>query len=82
MPYCQKSADIEQSIMSAQIFAAARKSMLDQIGSGDFSTLLQWLRTNIHNKASLLEVNDILTEATGEALNENYFIEHLKARYG
>jgi carboxypeptidase Taq len=73
------------AMMAAQLFGAAKRTMPDvltDIGSGDFSGLLDWLRTNVHSKGSLLSVQDLLVEATGEELNESFFVEHLKARYG
>ena len=72
------------AMMAAQLFAAATRSMpdvLDDIGRGDFSNLLGWLRENVHSKGSLYTVSDLLVSATGEDLNESFFVEHLKQRY-
>ncbi len=72
------------AMMAAQQFAAARKEMpdiLQQLGRGDVSGLLGWVRRNIHEQGSLHTVSHLMTKATGEDLNEKYFIEHLKARY-
>ena len=73
------------AMMAAQFFSSAKQSipgLLDQLGDGDFNNLLGWLRENVHGKGSLLSVDDLLIQATGNPLNENFFIEHLKARYG
>ena len=72
------------AMMAAQQFAAAKAEMpdvLDQLGSGDVSGLLGWVRRNIHERASLYTVSDLMTHATGEDLNEQFFVNHLKARY-
>ena len=72
------------AMMAAQMFTAVKRELpdvLDQIGLGDFSGLLGWLRSNVHGKGSLLSVDDLLTQATGEELNASHFLNHLKTRY-
>ena len=72
------------AMMAAQIFAAARRAMpnvLDEIGQGDFSHLLNWLREKVHGKGSFYPVSELLISATGEDLNETFFVDHLKQRY-
>ena len=70
--------------MAAQIFAAAKRAMpslLDDISRGEFSNLLNWLRENVHGEGSFYSVSDLLVSATGEDLNERFFVDHLKQRY-
>ncbi|MBL6690551.1 MAG: carboxypeptidase M32 [Pseudomonadales bacterium] len=72
------------AMMAAQQFAAAKREMpdiLDQLSQGNVGDLLGWVRKNIHQRASLYTVSDLMTKATGEDLNEQFFVEHLKARY-
>lgn len=72
------------AMMAAQQFAAARKEMpdiLDQLGQGEVSGLLGWVRKNVHERGSLYSVSDLMIQATGEDLNEQFFVDHLKARY-
>jgi len=72
------------AMMAAQFFGAARRALpgvLDDVSKGDFSDLLGWLRRHVHGRGSLLSSEDLLEEATGEALNPEYFLKHLKARY-
>ncbi|MCG8512394.1 MAG: carboxypeptidase M32 [Rhodospirillales bacterium] len=72
------------AMTAAQIFDAAKKAdpgIEPGIAKGEFSRLLDWLRTNIHGKGSLLSTNDLLTEATGRPLDADVFKAHLKARY-
>lgn len=72
------------AMLAAQLMAAARQAepQLDaRIAEGDPSLLLEWLRTNIWQQGSLLETSELITRATGEALNPEYYRRHLRARY-
>ena len=71
-------------MMAAQLFAAAKRAvpgLMTDVADGNFSSLLSWLRTNVHQQGSLLSVSDLLISATGEDLNESWFVNHLKSRY-
>ena len=72
------------AMTAAQIFAVARRRLPDlaqDIRRGDFGPLLDWLRSEIHGRASLLSTGDLLRQVTGEPLNPAFFEEHLRARY-
>lgn len=72
------------NLIAAQLFAAIKKahpSILNEIGAGNFTTLFEWLKTNIHSKGSSLKFSALLQQATGEELNPEYFITHIKNRY-
>ena len=72
------------AMCAAQVFAAAREQLGEveaQIEVGDFAPLLNWLRTNIHSKASSGSTNEILMAATGSALRTDAFKAHLQRRY-
>lgn len=72
------------AMTAAQLFAAAMEQnhgLLMSIGKGDFAPLLEWLRTNVHGKGSLLDSDELLLQATGSKLDPRYFHEHLKSRY-
>jgi carboxypeptidase Taq len=69
---------------AAQLFNAAKlqvPEMLDEIRGGNFTPLLNWLRANVHNKGKFLSFDELLTGATGEPLDANYFKRHLQQRY-
>jgi carboxypeptidase Taq len=73
------------AIMAAQLFDAARAAepdILPAVERGDFQPLLGWLRTNVHEQGSLLDMPDLLTRATGRPLELRPFLDHLQARYG
>lgn len=72
------------AMTAAQVFDAACKaeaSILPGIGKGDFRPLVGWLRANIHGKGSLLQTDELLTEATGRPLDAAVFKAHLRRRY-
>lgn len=72
------------AMTAAQIMSAAQKELpnLDnEIGQGHFEKLDTWLSENIWQKGSLLSVDDLLREATGEELDPVYFLQHLQRRY-
>ena len=72
------------AMTAAQVFEAAKqnvKGLEDDIAKGDFSSLMHWLRENIHGQGSKLLSKDLLTQATGKALDPDVFITHLQKRY-
>ena len=72
------------AMAAAQVFAAAREQLDDvegQIEQGTFAPLVDWLRTNIHAKASSASTDEILTAATGSGLRADAFKAHLRKRY-
>lgn len=69
---------------ASQIFAAAKSqdtSIMTGIAKGDFSSLLTWLRTNIHGNACRLLPDQLIAQATGAPLGTAAFKAHLEARY-
>ena len=72
------------AMVAAQLFQAAQAAapdILPAVGRGDFSPLLRWLRANVHEQGSLLDMPDLLTHATGRPLELQPFLNHLRARY-
>jgi len=72
------------AMCAAQVFGAAREQLGDveaQIEQGSFGDLVDWLRSNIHAKASSATTDQILTEATGSGLRADAFKAHLRKRY-
>ena len=69
---------------AAQIASQVRKDInnLDQqIEKGNFDELINWLKLNIHSKASLYSTNEILQQVTNSELNAKYFMDYIKNRY-
>ena len=72
------------AITAAQFFQAATKTdpaILPEIQTGNFKPLYAWLGKQIHGKGSLLETPDLIRAATGEELNADVFLGHLRKRY-
>ena len=72
------------AMTAAQLFSCANKDkpeILPSIAKGDFNPLMDWLRNHVHSKGSSLSSKELITEATGEPLNPEYFKNHLRNRY-
>ncbi len=72
------------AMMAAQQWAAMEKAIPDvgsQISRGDFEAINGWRRDNIWSQGSRWTTPELLTRATGEPLNPDYFTAHLKKRY-
>ncbi|MCX6310676.1 MAG: carboxypeptidase M32 [Bacteroidetes bacterium] len=73
------------SFYAAQFFAKAKKdipTLEKEIESGNYSSLLKWLRENIHQYGKRYEAKELCERVTGEKLNFNYFMEYAKEKYG
>jgi len=72
------------ALAAAQFYQKAISSIPgveQQIEAGDFSNLIGWLSTNIHELGSLKSTDEVLETATGEKLGTEAFKEHLRKRY-
>lgn len=72
------------AVLAAQLFDAASRAnpgLMSSIGRGSFAPLLNWLRTHIHQKASLLGTDELIGQATGKSLGTEAFKTHLRNRY-
>lgn len=72
------------AMYAAQWFAAIRRQTADldrRIAAGDLEPVFGWLKANIWSQASRWDTPELVTRATGEALNPQYFRAHLEARY-
>ena len=73
------------AVMAAQIYRSVKAQVgdvEDAVRAGDFRTLLDWLRSNIHAQGSREPTLDLLADATGAELGTAAFLDHLRARYG
>jgi carboxypeptidase Taq len=72
------------AMTAAQLFDAATRAddnVLPGLARGDFSPLVNWLRTNIYSKGSLLPADQLMTKATGRPLDASVYERHLRRRY-
>ncbi|MFK4809461.1 carboxypeptidase M32 [Devosia sp. ZW T5_3] len=72
------------AMIAAQQWAAletAQPGVREDIRKGDFSGVNQWRSDNIWSQGSRWSTPDLITRATGEPLNADFFKAHLKKRY-
>lgn len=72
------------NLLSAQIWNSAKKALpeLDeQIKSGQFSPLLNWLRENVHQYGSKYTPGELIKLATGEPLDSRHYTEYLTRKF-
>lgn len=69
---------------AAQLFAAAcrdKPEIRAALKNGNFTPLREWLRDNVHSKGALLTPDELFTQATGQPLNADFYLDHLSRRY-
>lgn len=72
------------ALIAAQLFNSAEQAkpqIRDELSQGNFATLIEWLRKNIHSQASLHTMDTLITNASGKPLSADDFITHLNKRY-
>lgn len=72
------------AMVAAQLFARARAvipGLLTALENGEFTALNRFLAEHVWSRASSVSTAQLLTDATGEALNPGHFIAHLRQRY-
>jgi carboxypeptidase Taq len=72
------------NLLMVQLNNSMSKSIPDmkgQIREGKFDEINRWLRKNIHERGRLVSTEELIKEATGEALNAKHFLEYLQSKY-
>ncbi|CAK0739776.1 carboxypeptidase Taq [Azospirillaceae bacterium] len=72
------------AMIAAQLFDTARHdqpTLPEALAEGNFAPLVGWLRQTIHRRASLLPMDDLLVQATGQPLDVATYRRHLERRY-
>jgi carboxypeptidase Taq len=72
------------NLFSAQFYNKMKNDIpnyYEKIQNGDLSSILSWLRNNIHIHGKKYEPNELLEKVTGEKLNADYFMDYLKEKY-
>lgn len=73
------------NLMSVQIMnqiRVDRPNLDEEISSGDFAPLLDWLRTKIHRHGRKLTASEILERATGETLDAGPWLTYVRQKFG
>ena len=72
------------ALAAAQFMRAMRNDLSDiaeNVGTGNFSYITDWLRTNIHSWGCVEPGLEVLERVTGDPLDETAFLVHLQSRY-
>ena len=73
------------NVLSVQLFEAAVEAhpqIPEEIGRGEFGTLLGWLRENIHRHGRKYEPEDLVQTATGRSLDTAPYLKYLNTKFG
>ena len=54
----------------------------EQIAEGEFSSLLDWLRQNIHRHGSRYYPDELIERVTGRPLDTAPYLQYLKSKFG
>jgi len=71
------------NVLSVQLFEAAcraRPALLDDIGRGQFGTLLGWLREHVHRHGRKFLPREIIRRATGSDLTPEPYLQYLRRK--
>ncbi|BAK11410.1 hypothetical protein PAJ_1330 [Pantoea ananatis AJ13355] len=72
------------AMYAAQLFQALQKAIpqsAELILHGELQPVFDWLQQNIWQHGSRFSTDQLMLNATGEALNPDYFRKHLEQRY-
>lgn len=72
------------ALNAAQLHQAMVKAIpdaADRVARLDLEPIFDWLSQNVWQKGSLLDYDDLMVEATGETLNPEHFLRHVRERY-
>jgi carboxypeptidase Taq len=72
------------NLVSAQLWEKIRKDIRnldDQISMGDFSELLAWLRTNLHQHGHKYEPQTLVEKVTGSRITPEPYLRYLTKKY-
>lgn len=72
------------NMLAAQLWYSANEQLPDlqqDFAQGNFSRLLEWLRTQVHAHGARYHLMELSEKATGQALSPQALIRYLKERY-
>jgi len=82
---CSGMDQRHHGIASAQRDLGGAETVAVAVRAGDHSGLLEWLQRNVHQRASLVPVREVIHDATGMPaegpVDTNAFVAHLRNRY-
>ena len=72
------------NVIAAQLwerFGAVHPARDSEIGRGDFSALLSWLRTELHQHGRKFEPKELVERITGSAVDSEPYLRYLENKY-
>lgn len=72
------------SMLAAQLFERATTedpAILPALAGGDFRAYFDWVKPRVHERASLVDFQTLVTEAAGGPLTTEAYKRHVKRRY-
>jgi carboxypeptidase Taq len=72
------------AMYAAQWFAAIRRAVPDldtRMADGDLAPALDWLKAKVWSQGSRWTTDELVTRATGSALDAAHYRKHLETRY-
>ncbi len=72
------------NLNASQLFAKAKQNenIAKDIQQASYTSLLTFMRQNIHQQGSTLLPQELMLTVTGETTNPSHHLKHLKQRYG
>jgi len=73
------------NLISVQLWNAFGRVQPDRdtrMAQGDFSTLLEWLRTNVHQFGRKYRPQELVERTTGSRIDPEPYLEYLETKYG
>ncbi len=72
------------NVISAQLWGCIQKDIPDldeQISTGQFNPLLNWLRTNIHTHGAKFETQELVKRVTGSPIDPQPYLRYLRTKF-
>jgi carboxypeptidase Taq len=73
------------NLISVQLWEQIHKEIPDldrQIADGKFASLLEWLRTNIHQHGAKFEPQELIQRVTGSKIDPKPYVRYLQEKFG
>ena len=73
------------SLYAAQFFATALEQidgLETQVRTGEYDSLLQWLRDNIHQHGRMYDPEDLCVRVTGRPLDVSSYLNYARRKFG
>jgi carboxypeptidase Taq len=73
------------NVIAVQLYEAARRdhpAIPEEVGRGQFATLLGWMRRHVHRHGRKFLPREILQRATGSALTVEPYLAYLQRKFG